>query len=309
MGFLSPEQTAFIPYRTSSYNCGILAPNGNIYFIPNSQTTILRVNPCIGQCDNTSMVLSEDVSTSSGWKSGILAPNGSIYCPPSGATSFLIINTNTNELDTTTIEIPNLSTVDLKWGGSCIAPNGKIYCTPVNETRVLVVDTNTNTYDLTTFTLDRGGYHCCCYSPSSNKVIAPPGNISTTNILIIDLNTNNADTTSTKLVGTYESIDLATNGRMYCAPFTLPVVRGPIGIITLSSTSVITNSTTLLLPAGNATLIYNYYYRGITASPDGNLYYMPGSNTMVIVVNTLTNRLDSTSLGGKFYEFEIVEPT
>lgn len=309
MDFVSNQiPAAFIPYRTVGYSCGILCPDGNIFFIPKNQTTLLKENIYTRIEDNTTVVLTEEEASNNGWETAVLAPNGKIYCPPSQSTSFLIIDPTTNELDTTTIVIPGLSDIDTKWAGSCITPNGKMYCTPVNETRVLVVDTNTNVYDLTTFVLDRGGYYSCCYVPNFNRIYSPPGRLSTTNILTINLNTDTADTTSVKLSGVYESIVLATNGRLYCAPFTLPVVSGSIGIIIPSAISTTTNSTTLLLPNGNASLNYNYYYRGLMSSPDGNVYYMPGSSTMVIVIRTSLNRLDSTSLGSKFYEYSIEEP-
>jgi hypothetical protein len=241
----------------------------------------------------------------------VLAPNGKIYCPPSNATSFLIIDPETDTIDTSSILIPGLDgSVDLKWGGSCMGPNGMMYCTPVNDTRVLIVDTNTDTYDLTSFILDRGGYYSCCYAPSVNKIYAPPGNTTSGNILTIRLDSpQSVDTTSVQLRGMYESIALANNGSLYCAPFTLPVIPGPIGIITPSAGNATTNSTSLILPAGNASLNYNYYHRGLMASPDGNVYYMPGSQTMVIIVNPVTRRLDSTSLGIKFYEFNIINPS
>jgi len=179
-----------------------------------------------------------------------------------------------------------------------------MYSIPINETKILIVDTNSNTYDLTSFSISSAGYYNCCYASNVNKIYAPPGNssLSGSNVLIIDLDTNVCDTTSISITGNYESITyFPGNQKIYCAPFTLPLISGSIGIINTNGT---TDTSSILLPAGSSSANYGFYLRGLVQSAD-TIYYLPGSPTMVISINPFTNIVNSSVLGIKFYQTNI----
>lgn len=301
----SSVSIADVPYKTPDYNCSILGPNGKFYFIPCCQTSIMIDNQYTNVTDTTTLILPSGSGIDSKWKSGVLAPNGKIYCPPSKATTFLILDPIENTMDTTSIIIPDLNGTNIKWTTSCITPDGIIYSIPTNETRILIVNTFTNIYDLTSISINNDGkYSSCCYAPSVNKIYAPPGDTTLTNVLSIDTTTNICDTTSISLSGKYESIVLGCNDKLYCAPFTLPLISSSLGIIDPADNT--TDSTSLLLPNGSLSANYSYPHRGLMSSPDNFIYYMPGSQTIVIVINPLNNKVDSTSLLGiNFYQTNI----
>lgn len=286
------------PYRTADYNSAIFTENGEIYFIPNNQTTVLVRDTSSNIYDATTLTLTNENEK---WKSGVLAPNGKIYCAPSMGNSYLIIDTQNDIIDTTSIVIEDaVPEVEIKWCSNCLTPNGKIYSTPVNETRILILDTNTEQF--TTLLIQNGGYFSSFYVSSINKIFSPPGNISSNqSVLVADLNEDIIDTTSIILKGNYyESIVSGVDGRLYCAPFTLPLVSGSIGII--SPQTNITDSTSLPLPNGSSSDPYNFRYRGLMSSPDNFLYYMPGSQTLVIVIDPIRKTVLSKKIGNTFYD-------
>ena len=106
---------------SDKWNGGVLAPNGKIYGIPRSTTSVLIIDPVTNTTDTTT--ISGLSSETSKWLGGVLAPNGKIYCIPYNSSSVLIIDPVTNTVDT----ISGLGTDSLKWVGGVLAPNGKIY--------------------------------------------------------------------------------------------------------------------------------------------------------------------------------------
>ena len=66
---------------------GVLAPNGKIYGIPSSSTTVL----CIDPSNNTTSTFGS-LSGIGKWAGGVLAPNGKIYGIPLNSTTVLCID-------------------------------------------------------------------------------------------------------------------------------------------------------------------------------------------------------------------------
>jgi len=108
---------------------GVLAPNGKIYGIPFTSTTVLVIDP---ETNTTSTFGS--LSGTTKWVGGVLAPNGKIYGIPYASTTVLAIDPATN----TTSTFGSLSG-STKWLGGVLAPNGKIYGIPFTSTTVLSI--------------------------------------------------------------------------------------------------------------------------------------------------------------------------
>ena len=70
------------------WNSGVLAPNGKIYGIPYSNTTVLEIDPTT----NTSFTFGSLSGSSDKWNGGVLAPNGKIYAIPRESETVLEIN-------------------------------------------------------------------------------------------------------------------------------------------------------------------------------------------------------------------------
>ena len=78
---------------------GVLAPNGNIYFVPINASKVLELNP-----DTlTTRLIGNNLIGNDKWISGVLAPNGNIYFAPrninqigklSGVNSPNVLSTN-----------------------------------------------------------------------------------------------------------------------------------------------------------------------------------------------------------------------
>ena len=242
---------------------GVLAPNGKIYGIPMTATSVLVIDPTT----NTTSTF----GTTTGWSGGVLAPNGKIYGIPFNSTSVLVIDPATNTIST----FGSLGTGD-KWSGGVLAPNGKIYGIPYDSASVLVIDPATNT--ASTFGTSLGGGQSFANGAlgANGKIYGVPFNAST--ILIIDPVSGTA-TTSTMGAslagnGKYTGGTLSPNGKIYC----VPGLGGSILIID----SVAQTATTSTMGATLPTSVY-LYGGGVMAS-NGKIYGIPRSATDILQI-------------------------
>ena len=69
---------------------GVLAPNGKIYCMPYSSTSVLIIDPVTNTADTTTI---SGLTGNNKWFGSVLAPNGKIYYIPFISTSVLVVNT------------------------------------------------------------------------------------------------------------------------------------------------------------------------------------------------------------------------
>ena len=249
---------------TAAYAGGVLAPNGKIYFIPNSATVVGVVDPVA----NTYTTFGT-APGSSAYVGGVLAPNGKIYCVSQNATSIGIIDPTANTFSTTTFPtgtITGTGAASSAYTGGVLAPNGKIYFIPRNATTVGVVDPDANTY--TTFGTAPGS------GAYAGGVLAPNGKIycvayQATSIGIIDPTVNTFSTTTfpsgtVAAANSYYGGVLGPNGKIYFIPWGSSFV----GVI-----DPVANTYTTF--AASAAFI------GGVLAPNGNIYCTSAGNNNI----------------------------
>ncbi|HMV45501.1 MAG TPA: putative Ig domain-containing protein [Leptospiraceae bacterium] len=257
----------------------VLAPNGKIYGIPRSATTILIIDPAT---DTTSTIPSPDLSGIQKWIGGVLAPNGKIYGIPNAGTSILVIDPNTNTATTFGSFIGGG-----KWVGGVLAPNGKIYCIPADSTSVLVIDPATDT----TYTF---GSLSGTVAKWYGGVLAPNGKIygipnNETSVLVIDPNTDSISTFGSLVGGNkWRGGVIAPNGKIYGIP------ANSATILEIDPT----NDTTVTFGALGGTTLK---WQGGVLSTNGKIYGIPYNTDRVLILDPTTNTTAiSSSLGGTF---------
>jgi len=320
--------------ETNKWYGGVLASNGNIYFIPYNSSSILILNPKRNLVYTTSAIS----SNSSKWIGGVLAPNGNIYCCPDSQDSVLIIYPNFNSFDIRTIT--GLGSSSGKWSGAVLSPNGKIYCIPRNNSNVLVISPSLNpsnpldnTVDTTTLVGLGSG---------TNKwwggAIAPNGKIygtpfSSSSVLVLDPDSPIVSLTGTHTLATYDDSTRLLSGSG--SSFQTELTIGDNVIITTSSGSTytghvefISSQTSLklvlqlgvsLTVAGNITNLQRTkradietiqglstaLWRGSVLAPNGKIYSMPSGSSRVLItdpqsslINLTGNHSSATVTGG-----------
>lgn len=256
-------------------NC--LAPNGKIYNIPITGSSILIIDTLTDTIDTTTL---SNISNSS-WYGAILAPNGKIYCIPFSSVSILIIDPETDTYET----VGNL-TGSSKWLGGCLAPNGKIYCTPYASASILIIDTSDNsTTTIGSLTTDNGKWGGACLGPNGKIYMAGTAR---TNFIIIDPSDNSFDTSAIiNTGGECQGMCLGPNGKLYCTSRS-------------RSTTLVVNpespyDTTTIAHGGGSV---NAFVGGGALAPNGKIYIPPRNSTNVTIVNPVTNTADNASISG-----------
>jgi len=278
-------------YTSGGWCGGVLAPNGNIYFGPNSAANVFVLNPTTGATSNLTGITGATATyTANGWAGGVLAPNGNIYFAPHRASNVLVLTPTTGA----TSNLSNAGTTFTTtggWFGGVLAPNGNIYFAPYNAANILVLNPTTGaTSNLTggaTYTSQgwRGG------------VLAPNGNIyfapyNAANILVLNPTTGVTSNltgitggTATFTIAGWWGGALAPNGNIYFAPY------AATNVLVLNPT---TGSTSNLTGIGSG----GTYSSGCILGPNGNIYFAPYGATAVGVLNPTTGATSSVSNAG-----------
>lgn len=278
---LFPENTidisSIIITANYSWNGGVLAPNGNIYLIPGSQSTPITIlNPYTNGLD-FSTISNPDVSDNN-YYGGIVAPNGKLFCTPYNSSRILVVDTFTNNISY--IDVSS-TTSSNRWVGGCLAPNGNIYMSPYNDNNVLIVNPNTSAVSY----LDISGL-----APGIRKfqsaVMGTNGNIylvpcSAQVVVVVNPFTNTASVPA-GLAGLpggfkFSAGAIASNGKIYMCPDSVSYA----GVVDTSSNTY----TQISIPE----LSSGVRTSGAVCARDGNVYFMPRDATFITKINTATD--------------------
>jgi hypothetical protein len=121
---------------------GELGADGNIYGVPGSAKSVVKVDPRTDIVTEVGDVRGKDYPSSIKggkfkWLRGARARNGDMFGIPSNGNNVLRIS-KTGEIDT--IGDPNELKGHWKWHGGVLAANGNLYGCPCNSDRVLKID-------------------------------------------------------------------------------------------------------------------------------------------------------------------------
>ena len=276
----------------SAYHGGVLAPNGDIHFVPLAATRGQRINPVTGVVSTYSLVY----TTAAAYRGGVLAPNGDIHFVPFNANRGQKVSASGV---VSTYSLVNSATTD-KYIGGVLAPNGHIHFVPFiggSTNRVgQAVDTLTGiayTYsfvDLSTIT--SGNYW--------GGVLAPNGEIhfvprSQSIGQKLDTNTGVVSTYSLvhTAIGAYAGGVLAQNGDIHFVASSANVGQ-KVNYITgaVSTYSLVLTGTSA--------------YAGGVLAPNGDIHFVPFlasrgqkiSATGVVSTYSLTFTVSSAYNGG-----------
>ena len=288
-----PNNTANLMGETlvgsSKWWGGCLAPNGKIYCVPSSDTTVLVIDPST----NTTSTFGALPAGSQKWRGGVLAPNGKIYGVPFlGSDDVVIIDTNTDTASTMGVSFPG----ERKWQGAVLAPNGKIYGIPSFATDVLVIDPLTDTAALMGVVLSGQAWKW------AGGELAPNGKIycipeKSLDVLIIDPNTNTVSTIPIPLPPPPGDFD----GRRWSSSAYSPVTKKIYGIPDFSSDVIIIDVVTDTVSYMGATIAGAGWVSGNIA-PNGLIYCAPFVTSDVLIIDPQANT--ATLMGVSFPGFQ-----
>lgn len=143
---------------------GIKAPDGRIFCIPYSATSVLIIDPAAGTASLNNFGLTFGGSGTQNWTRGAMGVDGKIYCAPRWADSVLIIDPSNDTAEMKNFGL-DLSAPD-KYACAYSLRDGKIYMPPSLQRNVLVIDPikqtasqvpMTDLYDLTQSNFYIGG--------------------------------------------------------------------------------------------------------------------------------------------------------
>lgn len=189
---------------SARYNGAILAPNGNVYGIPQSGFDFVYIDT------TTDEVISLNVTSNVNYNGAVVGENGKIYMIPySTSRDFVEIDPETNSIEFFFISLPNLY-----WGG-VLGPDGKLYCAPRSGTAMMELDLETRTATFHGNT--EVGSWATGVLASNGKIYYMPSN--SNHVLEFDPKTKSIDFFG-DLPGTglFRSSTIAPNGKIYAAP-------------------------------------------------------------------------------------------
>ena len=254
---------------TTAYQGGVLAPNGKVYFTPNTAAVGRIVDP-----SNNTVTTYGSFPGSNAYAGGVLVPNGKIYFAPHNSTVGRFVDPSNNSV-TTYGTFPGSAAYE----GAVLASNGKIYFVPSYATQGAIVDPSSNGGTSVQFYGSFPGVDAY-----STGVLAPNGKIyfvpdDATVGAIVDP-TNNSVTTYGSFPGSnaYEGGVLAPNGKIYFVPQSA-IVGAVVDPSSNGGTSVQFYGS---FPGGVA-------YSGGVLAPNGKIYFAPVNATVGRIVDPSNN--------------------
>jgi hypothetical protein len=166
--------------NTASYQGGVLAPNGDIHFVPHSGNTGQKINTLTGVVSTYSLIYTR----SGAYLGGVLAPNGDIYFVPYLAAVGQKINSS-GVVSTYSLVFTSSSA----YRGGVLAPNGDIHFVPSRTVGQKISAAGVvSTYSLVYTTSNaywggvlapNGDIHFVSYSGNRGQKISAAGVVST----------------------------------------------------------------------------------------------------------------------------------
>ena len=153
-------------FEELNYNNGILAPNGNIYYIPNKNNgKIVYYNKNLNKLSDISI----NLFGSELYSNGVLGANGKIYFVPFLANNIGVLDLKTNKFNI--IDISKYFTINLKkYISGVLAQNGKIYFIPYNADNIGELDILSEKFNIIKLNLNINYMF-------NGGILAPNGNI------------------------------------------------------------------------------------------------------------------------------------
>ncbi len=305
----------------TAYAGGVLAPNGDIHFVPLSGVRGQKVNYLTGTVSTYSLVY----TTSGAYIGGVLAPNGDIHFVPHGANRGQKINAS-GVVSTYSL----VYTINQAYAGGVLAPNGDIHFVPhlaVRGQKVSVAGV-VSTYSLV-YTASQayfggvlapnGDIHFVPYNASVGQKISTAGVVSTYSLAYTSpqayqggVIASNGDIHFVKtdadvgqkislsgVVSTYSLVYtadgayyggvLAPNGDIHFVPMSAGVSQK------ISATGVV-STYSLVYTASNA-------YAGGVLAPSGEIYFVPHAGVRGQKISTNTTRPIGYALSPFFNKF------
>ena len=243
---------ALVYTTTSAYIGGVLAPSGEIHFIPSSANRGQEVSP-EGVVSTYSLIY----TTANAYRGGVLAPNGDIHFVPYEAVRGQKISAS-GLVSTYSLVYTGATT----YTGGVLAPNGDIHFVPFAANRGQKVSASgvVSTYSLVYTTASayvggvlapNGDIHFVPYAAAVGQKISASGVGSTYSLVY---------TTSS---GTYNGGVLDPNGNIHFIPYN--AVRGQ----KVSASGVVSTYSLVYTTTGA-------YYGGVLA-PNGDIHFVPGT--------------------------------
>ena len=266
---VSVEQYGSFP--AGAYNRAVLAPNGNIYFVPYGGAVGAIVNP-----SNNSVTTYGSFPANASYVGGVLAPNGKIYFVPHNSTIGRFVDPSNN-----TVTTYGSFQAGGAYNGGVLAPNGKIYFAPAAATAGAIVDPSSNGGTSVQFYGSfpgSGAYQGAVLAPNG-KIYFVPNNTSLG--AIVDPANNTVTTYGNfPTISAYGGSVLAPNGKIYFAP---------------GNTSV----GAIVDPSSNGGTSVQFYgsfptnaaYVDSVLAPNGKIYFVPYNATVGLIVDPTTNTL------------------
>jgi len=161
----------------AAFSGGVVAPNGKIYFIPDTETYVYEMTINMSRNSISSRQLGAGLSASSTkWQGGVLSDRGIIYGIPYVATGILRINPTNGQVSTLTG-----STITNFYIGGVVAQNGLVVSASggaATSLSILLIDTTNETYREQSITNGTAGitFNGACLAPNGWVYFTPESN-------------------------------------------------------------------------------------------------------------------------------------
>ena len=240
---------ALIYTTTGAYAGGVLAPNGDIHFVPLAGVRGQKIS-ADGVVSTYSLIHTGSAQSIG----GVLAPNGDIHFVPYSAVRGQKVNSS-GVVSTYSL----VYTVGTAYNGGVLAPNGDIHFVPYSAVRGQKVNSSgvVSTYSLV-YTVSQaysggviapnGDVHFVPYAAAVGQKISPAGVVSTYNLIHT-------------VASAYQGGVLAPNGDIHFIPYTASVGQK------VSIEGVVSTYSLVYTSSGA-------YWGGVLA-PNGDIHFVP----------------------------------